>query len=161
MGLRFELIIAEAEGLPRPEKRASAEEPNPHPVVRIPGIVSVRNFLLVDPGVRVVLVRLKDMRQDAGLFEAAERQRIRRLDFSVFARIGDRPRVEHHAGDAFFGENLGGHSAGMTGTDDQYIHYFFRHWLLSRVRLGNDVMERGYECCLFETGRRAGAKLSR
>ena len=55
----FEFVVAEPERLSRPEQGTAAEEAHSNPVVGVLGIVSVRNFLFVDPGVGIELVGLK------------------------------------------------------------------------------------------------------
>ena len=70
----FEFVIAQTERLTRPEERATAEEPHPHPVIGMCRVVGVGNLLFVDPGVGVEFVGLKDVGQPAGLFESAKGQ---------------------------------------------------------------------------------------
>jgi hypothetical protein len=41
--------------------------------------------------------------------------------------IGDGAGIEHEATDAFFGEDFGGHAAGVAGADDENVYFFFRH----------------------------------
>ena len=59
--LPLELVVAQPEGLGRPEERSSSEEPHANPVVGFLRVVSVGDFLFVDPGIGVELVCLKDM----------------------------------------------------------------------------------------------------
>ena len=129
VGFGFELVIAEPERGARPEERAASEEAHAHPVVWVLRIVGVGNFFFVDPGVGVELVGLKDVGELAGLFESAKGKRGDGLDLGVFVNVGDRAGVEHEAGDAFLGEDLCGHSAGVAGADDQDVNYLFRHKL--------------------------------
>jgi hypothetical protein len=122
--LGLELVIAETEGLPRPEEGAAAEEAHAHPIIGLAGGVGVGDFLFVDPGVGVESVRLEDVRQPPGLFESAPWQGVCRADFGVFVNVGDGAGIEDEAGDAFLSENFRRHAAGMSGADDQHIHGF-------------------------------------
>src|SRR5580698_9852441 len=97
MRLTLEFVIAEPKRLSRPEKRAAAEQPHSYPVIGLLWVVCVRNFLLVYPRIRVELVRLKDMGQEARLLEPAKGQGVGRFQLRVLVNICDRSRVEHQA----------------------------------------------------------------
>ncbi len=127
VGLGFEFVVAEPERGARPEERAAAEEAYAHPVVWFLGIVGVGDFFFVDPGIGVVFVGLEDVGELAGLFESAKGESGDGLDLGVFVHVGDGAGVEHEARDAFFGEDLCGHSTGVAGADDQDVNYFFGH----------------------------------
>jgi hypothetical protein len=41
----------------------------------------------------------------------------------IFAYVRQRTRVQHHAGNTFFGKHFRGHAAGMAGANNQYIDF--------------------------------------
>ena len=104
--------------------RLAADHPNANPVVGLLGIVRVRNLRLVHPLIRVELVRLKHVRQPAGLTEAAVRQFVHSLHAAISLEIDLRTRIEHQALHAFLRERVGGHSSGCAGADDENVVFF-------------------------------------
>ncbi len=128
MGLALEFIVAEPERLPRPKERTAPKQPHSHPVIRMLRVIGIRNFLFVDPGIGIELVRLKDMGQAPRLLEPAKGQGIGRLHLRVLVNIRDRARIEHQARNAFFGQNFCGHPARMARANDKNVNGFFGHY---------------------------------
>ena len=89
----------------------------------------VRDFLFIDPLIGVELIGLIDMWQAAGFVEAAIRQFVRGLHGAVLIVIGLRAGVQHQAGDAVAGENIGGHAAGVAGAHDDDVVLLDGHWV--------------------------------
>src|SRR5208282_884568 len=105
-GFRLELVVAQPERLPRPEQRSPAKQSYADPVVRVRSIKRVGNLLLVDPNIRIKLVRLEYMIEASRWLKPSIRQLVRLLATCVPANIRHRPGVQHQAANALLCQDL-------------------------------------------------------
>src|ERR1035441_3185440 len=122
--VRFEFVVTQAKGLARPKEGPAAKQADANPVVGLLGLEGVWDFLLIDPHISVVLVGLEYVIDAAGWPEATKRKFVRMLVLSVAGHVGYRAGVQHEAAYAGLGKNLGGHAAGVSGTDDEDVPSF-------------------------------------
>jgi sulfate permease, SulP family len=123
-----------------------------HIIPLLPSVFTVALLAAIESLLSAVVAdSMSGDRELAGLFESAKRKRGDGLDRGVFVNVGDRAGVEHEAGDAFFGEDLCGHSPGVAGADDQDVNYLFGRRLFcfpSAAKVGRvfDFMARLKPC---------------